>query len=120
MDEAERLAHRVAIIDHGKLLVLDTPDALKRSLGSGDVLEIEYTGGNGNPVPHIPAALSALVEECIPSGHSLLLRAHHMVDKLPAVMDLLKQSGAQVGEVKLRTNTLEDVFIALTGRRLRE
>ena len=44
MDEAERLADRVGIIDHGKLLVLDTPQALKARLGEGDVLEVEFTG----------------------------------------------------------------------------
>ncbi len=42
MDEAERLSDRVAIIDHGKLLLLDTPDNLKRTVGEGDILELGY------------------------------------------------------------------------------
>jgi ABC-2 type transport system ATP-binding protein len=118
MDEAERLADRVAIIDHGKLLVLDTPDALKRRVGEGDVLEIQLPG---EPVDlhTIQPALEALGLEIDINASTLTLRALDAVNLLPSVMAGLTQAGIEPGEVRLRQNTLEDVFIQLTGRRLR-
>ncbi len=117
MDEAERMADRVAIIDHGKLLTVDTPEALKRTVGEGDVLEIETGEGA------VGSALSA-VEKIAPqvstSNHSLVIRARGVVELLPAILDALRAVDIHPGEVRLRANTLEDVFISLTGRRLRE
>jgi ABC-2 type transport system ATP-binding protein len=117
MDEAERMADRVAIIDHGKLLTLDTPEALKRTVGEGDVLEIEMAdGAAGRALP----AISHLVSQVSTSNHTLVIRARGVVELLPAILDALHAVDAQPGEVRLRANTLEDVFISLTGRRLRE
>ncbi|MBM4426774.1 MAG: ABC transporter ATP-binding protein [Chloroflexi bacterium] len=117
MDEAERMADRVAIIDHGKLLTLDTPEALKRTVGEGDVLEIE-TGEGG-----VRSALE-VVEKIAPqvssTNHTLVIRARGAVELLPAILDALRSVDVQPGEVRLRANSLEDVFISLTGRRLRE
>ena len=117
MDEAARMADRVAIIDHGKLLTVDTPEALKRTVGEGDVLEIETGEGA------VGSALSA-VEKIAPqvstSNHSLVIRARGVVELLPAILDALRAVDIHPGEVRLRANTLEDVFISLTGRRLRE
>jgi ABC-2 type transport system ATP-binding protein len=121
MDEAERLADRVAIIDHGELLVLDTPEALKRSVGEGEVVEIDLHGlaGNGHRVLEAvePLVKQALFDET----HSLLtVRALNAVGTLPAILNALEGEGLQAGDVRVRKNTLEDVFIQLTGRRLRE
>lgn len=117
MDEAERMADRVAIIDHGKLLTLDTPEALKRTVGEGDVLEIEMAeGAAGRALP----AVSQLVPQVSTSNHTLVIRARGVVELLPAILDALHGVDAHPGEVRLRANTLEDVFISLTGRRLRE
>ncbi len=117
MDEAERMADRVAIIDHGKLLTVDTPDALKRTVGEGDVLEIETGEGS------VGSALS-VVEKIAPqvssTNHTLVIRARGVVELLPAILDALRSVEVQPGEVRLRANSLEDVFISLTGRRLRE
>jgi ABC-2 type transport system ATP-binding protein len=116
MDEAERLADRVAIIDHGKLLVLDTPEALKRTLGDGDVLELEIA-------QDVETAL-ALAREILPdvstSNHTLIARGHGLIEKLPALLEKLRAANLAQREIKLRANTLEDVFLALTGRKLRE
>jgi len=125
MDEAERMADRVAIIDHGKLLTVDTPEALKRTVGEGDVLEIETA--NGLALSEVEgserSALSA-VEKIAPqvssTNHTLVIRARGVVELLPAILDALRSVDAQPGEVRLRANSLEDVFISLTGRRLRE
>ena len=117
MDEAERMADRVAIMDHGNLLTLDTPEALKRTVGEGDVLEIELEGGSPQAAL---AAASALLPQVSTTNHTLVIRARGVVERLPAILDALHAADARPGEVRLRANTLEDVFIALTGRRLRE
>ncbi len=123
MDEAERLADRVAIIDHGQLLVLDTPDALKRRVGEGDVVEIDLASPlEAVSIDPIKQALAPLVGEVMvePSQRSLTVRALDAVSTLPALLETLKVLSVQPGGVHIRQNTLEDVFIQLTGRRLRE
>ncbi|MBN1659718.1 MAG: ABC transporter ATP-binding protein [Anaerolineae bacterium] len=131
MDEADRVADRVAIIDQGKLLVLDTPQALKQQVGEGDVVEIGLDGAAAGPeVDGLEASLRAL---CFPSGRSavsdvwfdheqktLTVHAPNAVSSLPAILDALEGAGQRPSELRLRENTLEDVFIQLTGRRLRE
>jgi ABC-2 type transport system ATP-binding protein len=117
MDEAERLADRVAIVDHGKLLTVDTPEVLKRTVGEGDVLEIEMEAGAAE---RALAQITRIVPQVSISNHSLTIRAHSVVELLPAILQALRTVGVQPGEVRLRANTLEDVFISLTGRRLRE
>jgi len=139
MDEADRMADRVAIIDHGKLLVLDTPETLKRSIGEGDVLELEIRGLSSEQaeaaieesLPELTSVraeqsnLSLDKDEIVssampPRNDVLMIRGQNIVEKLPAVIEIIQRAGGQVGEVHLRTNTLEDVFISLTGRGLRE
>lgn len=117
MDEAERMADRVAIIDHGKLLTLDTPEALKRTVGEGDVLEIETANGSERSVLEVVAKIAPQVSS---TNHTLVVRARGVVELLPAILDALRSVNAHPSEVRLRANSLEDVFISLTGRRLRE
>jgi ABC-2 type transport system ATP-binding protein len=121
MDEADRLVDRVAIIDHGELVVMDTPDALKRGIGEGDIVEIKLNGST----PKAELACKTLAE-ITPnilfdaSSHALHIHALDAVGKLPVILETLVAHGIQPGEVSIRANTLEDVFIRLTGRRLRE
>jgi ABC-2 type transport system ATP-binding protein len=121
MDEADRLVDRVAIIDHGELVVMDTPDALKRGIGEGDIVEIKLNGST----PKAELACKALAE-ITPnimfdaSSHALHIHALDAVGKLPVILETLVAQEIQPGEVSIRANTLEDVFIRLTGRRLRE
>jgi len=121
MDEADRVADRVAIIDHGRLLVLDTPDELKRSVGEGDVVEIVLREPPENAAAHASEALGALAQETSWNGerHALSVRALDAVGKLATILDTLEKAGLTPGEVRVRENTLEDVFIQLTGRSLR-
>ena len=116
MDEAERLADRVAIIDHGRLLMVDSPAALKGQAGEGDVLEFELKANMGAAVK----ALRPLISEVSTTNHTICLRARGMVERLPAILEALRNVDAAPEEVHLRSNSLEDVFISLTGRRLRE
>jgi ABC-2 type transport system ATP-binding protein len=123
MDEAERLADRVAIIDHGRLLVLDTPDALKENVGAGAVIETGLEAAPDEPVlEQVRVALSALTDQVAfdASRKTLAIRAPNAVTVLPIILDTLQRAGLSVGETRLRQNTLEDVFIQLTGRGLRE
>jgi ABC-2 type transport system ATP-binding protein len=121
MDEAERLADRVAIIDHGALLVLDTPEKLKRRLGTGDVVEVGLRDAAGD-LNRLQDGLTGAVEEISLDRprRTLRLRLMNAVGQLPRILDCLEAAGFLVGEVSLRANSLEDVFIQLTGRRLRE
>ena len=120
MDEADRVADRVAIIDHGKLLVLDTPEALKSGAGEGNVLEISLTDADvdGDRVRKAMVDLGEGVTADVVDG-VLQLRAQNALAYLPKIMDNLAAIAVTSGEVRLRENTLEDVFIQLTGRRLR-
>jgi ABC-2 type transport system ATP-binding protein len=121
MDEAERVADRVAIIDHGELLVLDTPEKLKQSLGEGDLIEIRLENG----LKDLDLARKTLAGYGIEvkmdaENHFLNVRALNAVGNLSPILDSLKDAGFKPGEVSIHANTLEDVFIQLTGRRLRE
>ena len=120
MDEADRLADRVAIIDHGKLLELDSPMVLKKRVGEGDVVEIELETTVDPGI--VEAAVVSMVDH-VHMDHEtsiLTVRALNAVGKLASILDALEKSGVQAGEVRVRENTLEDVFIQLTGRRLRQ
>ncbi|MDD8026251.1 MAG: ABC transporter ATP-binding protein [Acidobacteriota bacterium] len=117
MDEAERICDRVAVIDRGRLLALDTPGRLKKTIGAGGVLEIVL---DGPAQPALLAELEGLGLKAVAADRTLVVRGADVVSCLPVVLDRLRTSGAVPGEVRLRENSLEDVFIALTGRRLRE
>jgi len=122
MDEADRLADRVAIIDHGRLLELDTPSALKRRVGEGDVVEIELQGEiDAQKKPAIEKELTPIVDSVHADmeNKQVTVRARNAVSKLSAVIEVLERHSLSVGEMRLRETTLEDVFIQLTGRRLR-
>jgi ABC-2 type transport system ATP-binding protein len=118
MDEAERLADRVAIIDLGKLLVLDSPDTLIKQAGEGDVLEISFSE-QISVNESINLGLDRPVEMQI-VGNTLQIRALDLINLLPRIIDSLSKQGIPTQDIRLRKNTLEDVFIQLTGRRLRE
>ena len=125
MDEADRMADRVAIIDHGKLLVLDTPAALKQRLGQGDTVEIKLENGLADSQAAEATARLALQDiasdvKLEAQANILHVRALHALGRLADILQALTTAGFHPGEVSLRANTLEDVFIQLTGRRLRE
>jgi ABC-2 type transport system ATP-binding protein len=118
MDEAERLADRVAIIDHGKLLVVDTPEELKRTVGEGDVLEVDL-GSLTDPAPAAAIARQFFADVST-VNHTLTVRGRGLIERLPELLQALREAGVSTSDVRLRANSLEDVFLSLTGRRLRE
>jgi len=120
MDEADRLAQRIGIIDHGSLLVLDSPGDLKRNYAGGEVLEIRVSHESADALAAFTTDLppSATCLESLPgtlriSGPTL----HHI---LPVLLKKLESKGLDPLDLTIRKPTLEDVFISLTGRGLRE
>jgi ABC-2 type transport system ATP-binding protein len=123
MDEADRMADRVAIIDHGHLLVADTPEALKHTLGQGDVLELDLVADAPAAEPDLAAALTIAAQffaDVSAVDHTLTLRGHGLIERMSEFLQALHAAGVHTSDVRLRASTLEDVFLSLTGRRLRE
>lgn len=120
MDEADKLADRVAIIDRGKLLMLDTPENLKRSTGKGDLLEIVTDKTNKDNSDLLVQKLSEFCEHVRLSDHSLIIRSMNLIESVSRISNLIIKSGFKIREMSMRENTLEDVFIHLTGKKLRQ
>jgi ABC-2 type transport system ATP-binding protein len=120
MDEADRLADRVAIIDRGKQLLLDTPSNLKKTIGEGDVLELVLENGDQEAKKRFIQEVTNLSLNVKISEEYVLIKHPNIIEKLPAIKNIAEANGMTITEIKLRENTLEDVFINLTGRKLRE
>jgi ABC-2 type transport system ATP-binding protein len=126
MNEAAELADRVAIMDHGKLLAIDTSDALVRGLPGGTTLELSTGALDGRPLDELVKALGALpgvesVESDAAAG-GLHLRLY-VSGGAPLLVGpaaaLLAERGLDLVDVTVGSASLEDVFISLTGRALR-
>jgi ABC-2 type transport system ATP-binding protein len=119
MDEAERLCDRVAVVDHGKVIALGTPRELIASLGGLHVVAFSIDGD--------PATLDATLFDEVPGitasriengTWSLQVKEPHAA--IPAVMAAVARRGRALTELSTHSATLEDVFVTLTGRHLRE
>jgi ABC-2 type transport system ATP-binding protein len=120
MDEADRLASRVAIIDHGKLLLLDTPRNLKKTVGKGDILEFVLENGDQNHLTRFREMIGYLSLDVKTSTDSIIVKHPNVIEHLPEIKNIAEKNNLIISEVRLRENTLEDVFIHLTGRKLRQ
>ena len=120
MDEADRLSDRVAIIDKGKLLQLDTPEKLKKLIGTGDVLEIELNTEDKRKISKIVQVLSAFCEKIKVHENNLLIQSINIIDLIPKITGEVSKLKVSISKFVIRKNTLEDVFIHLTGRGLRQ
>ncbi|RJP30481.1 MAG: ABC transporter ATP-binding protein [Phycisphaerales bacterium] len=119
MDEAHRLCDRVAVVDHGRVIALGTPDELIHTLGGGHV--IEFSLENGRPaLDAARLAQVAGVRTVTFDGPSVLLAVDEPHVALPALMRHLDQAGAPLQRLTTRHASLEDVFVKLTGRHLRD
>ena len=129
MEEAERLCDRVAIMDHGKVIALDTPKELIATVCSEDIVEFAVSSSqvpkSGPGAPEIVVDVEALKR--IPGVQS------HRVDKdvhqlsvselhtaVPRIFAALEAQGLHLSEFRTHSATLEDVFVRLTGRNLRD
>ena len=120
MDEAERIADRVAIIDSGRLLMTDTPGNLKNSIGEGDNLELDVGAGGLSDLEEVAATLSQKGFTVIREDFTLHIRAMDLIPKIHDIYQILEKHGVTVNEMRMRENSLEDVFIHLTGKSLRQ
>lgn len=119
MDEIDRLAHRVGIIDHGQLLVLDTPQNLKNRIGSSDILEIKIAKAQEEGLEALRRALPENLRNFTCHEQTIRLIDLDTLDVLPDLLKTFQQTQMEVQDITIRKRTLEDVFIDLTGRSLR-
>jgi ABC-2 type transport system ATP-binding protein len=120
MEEAERLCDRVAIMDHGRIIALDTPHALIASLGAEHVVEFALANGAGpGPSAEELAALPG-VHAVRPGPDRTALTVAEVHRAVPALLGLVERRGAELSLLATHHATLEDVFVALTGRQLRD
>jgi ABC-2 type transport system ATP-binding protein len=125
MDEADRLCQRLAIVDHGKILTLDSPAALKRSLPGAQVLDL-WVRAPQPLAPRLREVQGVLNLESVEAGAEGdgLERLRLFVDPADGLLDrvlhAVRDGGADLHHVSLSQPSLEDVYIHLTGRGLRE
>ncbi len=127
MEEADRLSNRVAIIDHGKILVSNTPKKLKASIGEGDLLEFDLADESEEHLQKMVELLKGFttskgltVEDAYISEGKVMMRALNVIPNLAQILNRIEEHGAIVDNMAIRNTTLEDVFINLTGRTLRD
>jgi len=136
MDEAERLCDRLAIVDHGEIIADGTPAELIDRLGGHHVVEFQAGSSNGrgkdagSRSPHSPADESELelqawralpgVESVRREDNSICLNVREPHLTIPALLDAVNGRGHQLEHLSTRQASLEDVFVQLTGRHLRE
>ena len=118
MDEADKLCHRIAIVDHGKLAALDTPTKLKDSIPGNDVVEAEFA----NTPPTWQETLKALphVVNVTEREGVTHISSQSGPDTVGALMDAARKARVTVRRVTVQSTTLDDVFLHYTGRQLRD
>jgi ABC-2 type transport system ATP-binding protein len=132
MDEAEQLCDRVAIMDHGKVIALGTPQQLIASVGGEDIVEFAVVESSDSKIPKAgPGAPHVLVDAAMLTAipgveshrvdaglHQLAVSEPHTV--VPRIFTALTEHGLHLSEFRTHSATLEDVFVRLTGRNLRD
>jgi ABC-2 type transport system ATP-binding protein len=118
LEEADRLAHRLAIVDHGRVVAEGTPDELKAEL-RGDAINVELREPNAGQ--RAAATLSGLtgLHETSLDGTILRARADHAASAVPAVLAALDGAGIPVATVTVARPSLDDVYLRHTGRAFR-
>jgi ABC-2 type transport system ATP-binding protein len=117
MDEAHVLCDRVGIMDRGRLIALGTPRELVASLGAGHVVEF---GVEGAPPPEATLRDLPGVHGVTPRDGHIALATAELHATVPALLDCLRRHRADLSLLSTHSATLEDVFVSLTGRHLRD
>ncbi len=118
MEEADRLCERLAVMDHGRILALDTPDALKRTVG-GDTVVRMVADGDRERLAEAMRTLPGVTDARALDG-AVHLTAHGSEGLLPRALAHAEAAGFVVRDLSIDVPTLETVFINLTGKDLRE
>ena len=116
MEEATRLCDRVAIMDHGRVIALGTPAELIESLGADQVIEFSVT----NPVADDELTSLPAVTNLHKRGNVYALTVSEIGIALPALLAEIKRQQSEIVTLTAHQATLEDVFVSLTGRMLRD
>jgi ABC-2 type transport system ATP-binding protein len=117
MEEAERLCDRVAIVDHGKVIALGTPRELIAMVGAEHVVEFQIEGAAPDPA-ELTALPGVTAARSVADRHQLDVT--HVHRAIPALLAVLTARGAALTGLETHTATLDDVFVHLTGRQLRD
>jgi ABC-2 type transport system ATP-binding protein len=117
MEEAERLCDRVAIVDHGKVIALGTPRELIASIGGENIIDFSIGDAAVDPAQFadVPSVSSARMDDDL---ISLTVGEPHIA--VPALLNRLQSAGRELTSLTTRHASLEDVFVTLTGRHLRD
>ena len=120
MEEADQLCDRLAIIDHGRVLALDTPEDLKRTVGADTIVTISTDAGDRE-------RFAARLRDTVPSARSaaitdggVRLEVQGVAGVLPAIVATAEAEGVHLSDLRIDEPSLETVFINLTGKDLRE
>ncbi len=119
MEEADQLCSRVAIIDHGKILALDTPAALKQTVGADTIVTVKADGDGEAIAAALRAGVPGVTRTRVIDGGIEL----HVKDAdriIPSVVSATESAGVRLVDLAVSEPTLENVFINLTGKELRE
>ena len=119
MEEADRLCDRVAIMDHGKILALDTPAALKQSIDADTVVTVKATGDIGRLAETLAADVDGVTRTRIVDG-GVQLHVQGSDRLIPRVVTAAERGGFDLADLSVAEPSLETVFINLTGKELRD
>jgi ABC-2 type transport system ATP-binding protein len=119
MEEAERLCDRVAIVDRGKVIGLGTPVQLIASIGADQLIEC-IVGDDGHQVDLARLERLEGVRRVRAENGAIRIQASELHRTLPALLEHLGRQGTPIAELRTHSATLEDVFVSLTGRHLRD
>jgi ABC-2 type transport system ATP-binding protein len=119
MDEADRLCDRIAIVDHGKLVALDTPMALKASVPGSNVVEVQFMQESSAWPEQLSRLAGVTSVESQSAGMYRLLTSNGSLTTTQLV-EMTSSSGSTIKSLNVQNTTLDDVFVYYTGRQLRD
>ena len=119
MEEADRLCNRVAIMDHGRILALDTPAGLKRSVGADTIVNVKTSGDPASLAEHLSSVVAGITRtRLVEGGVELHVTGAERI--VPRVVNAAESGEFDLVDLAVAEPTLETVFINLTGKELRE